>query len=277
MVPPEYTVAEAVRLHNCIVNVGAIFRRRVVERIGGWDPSFTYLADFDWCVRAHSVGRFLRHPEPLACWRNHPGSANYAPGLEAAREQTRLLDKIYAADDLGDDVVEVRDEAYRNAFIVAAFAMGGVNRADGRFFVHDTLAREVSSRMPETDAEMNARMRQRVTNLEVREKHLSGWWPGSRPGSDPGGRDGAAPCAASRRPRSVRPGGGSSASSRATGARRSRRSSSGRPSEVVRRPSRRATGHRGGAPAALGGRAGRPSSAGCGPSSRPSVAATRPT
>ena len=174
MIPPEYTVAEAVRLHNCIVNVGAIFRRRVVERIGGWDPSFTYLADFDWCVRAYSVGHFLRHPKPLACWRNHPGSANYAPGLEAAREQTRLLDKIYAADDVGDDVVAVRDEAYRNAFIVAAFAMGGVNRADGRFFVHDTLAREVSSRMPETDAEMNARMRQRVTNLERREKLLSG-------------------------------------------------------------------------------------------------------
>jgi len=30
--PPEYTAAEAVRLHNCIVNVGAIFRRRVIER-----------------------------------------------------------------------------------------------------------------------------------------------------------------------------------------------------------------------------------------------------
>jgi glycosyltransferase involved in cell wall biosynthesis len=173
MVPPEYTVAEAVRLHNCIVNVGAIFRRRVVERIGGWDPSFIYLADFDWCVRAYSVGHFIRDPEVSACWRNHPGSANYAPGLLAAREQTRLLDKIYAADGVSDDVLAVQDEAYRNAFIVAAFAMGGVNRADGRFFVHDTLAREVSSRMPETDAEMNARMRQRMTNLERREKNLS--------------------------------------------------------------------------------------------------------
>jgi glycosyltransferase involved in cell wall biosynthesis len=187
MVPPEYTAAEAIRLHNCIVNVGAIFRRRVVERIGGWDHSFIYLADFDWCVRAYSVGRFIREPEPLACWRNHPGSANYAPGLEAAREQTRLLDKIYAADGVSDDVVAVRDEAYRNAYIVAGFAMGGVNRADGRFFVHDTLAREVSSRMPETDAEMNARMRQRMTNLERREKHLSRMIDRLQAGERPGG------------------------------------------------------------------------------------------
>jgi glycosyltransferase involved in cell wall biosynthesis len=187
MVPPEYTAAEAVRLHNCIVNVGAIFRRRVVERIGGWDPSFIYLADFDWCVRAYSVGHFLRHPEPLACWRNHPGSANYAPGLEAAREQTRLLDKIYSTGDVSEDLLSIRDEAYRNAFVVAAFAMGGINRADGRFFVHDTLARESSSRMPETDAEMNARMRRRITNLEIREKRLMEMVARLQAGERPGG------------------------------------------------------------------------------------------
>jgi glycosyltransferase involved in cell wall biosynthesis len=173
MMPPTYTATEAIRLHNCIVNVGAIYRRRVIERIGGWDTSFTYLADFEWCVRASSVGPFLRHPDVLACWRNHPGSANYAPGLEAAREQTRMLDKIYATDDVSDELLEVRDEAYRNAYICAAFAMGGVNKAEGRFFVHDTLAREVSSRMPETESEMNARMRQRLTNLEKREKRLT--------------------------------------------------------------------------------------------------------
>ena len=124
-------------------------------------------------MRASSVGPFLRHPEILACWRNHPGSANYAPGLEAAEEQTRMLDKIYAADGLSEDVLAVRDEAYRNAYICAAFAMGGVNKAEGRFFVHDTLAREVSSNMPETESLMNARMRQRLTNLEKRQKRLT--------------------------------------------------------------------------------------------------------
>jgi glycosyltransferase involved in cell wall biosynthesis len=173
MMPPTYTAAEAVRLHNCIVNVGAIFRRRVIERIGAWDTDFVYLADFDWCVRAYSVGPFLRHEDVLASWRSHPGSANYAPGLEAAREQTRLLDKIYAADDVNEDVLEVRDEAYLNAFICAGFAMGSVNIAEGRFFIHDTLAREVSSRLPESDAEMIARMRRRMSNLEKREQRFT--------------------------------------------------------------------------------------------------------
>jgi hypothetical protein len=65
--------------------------------------------------------------------------------------------------------------------------MGGVNRADGRFFIHDTLAREVSSRMPETDAEMNARMRQRMTNLERREKNLVTTVARLQAGERPGG------------------------------------------------------------------------------------------
>jgi glycosyltransferase involved in cell wall biosynthesis len=173
MTPPQYEVAEAVRLHNCIVNVGAVFRRRVLDEIGGWDPSFIYLADFDWCVRAASVGPFKLVPEPLACWRTHPGSANYAPGLEAAREQARLLDKIFSVETVPQELLEIKEEAYRNAYVVAAYAMGGINSDGGRFFVHDTLAREVSSRMPDTDAELNARMRKRLVNLERREQRLT--------------------------------------------------------------------------------------------------------
>ncbi len=172
VVPPEYTTAESLRLHSCIVNVGAIYRRSVTERTGGWDPSFTYVADFDFCVRASLLGRFRRVEEPLACWRAHPDSANAAPGLLGAREQTMLLDKIYARDDLSDDVIAVRDEAYRNAHFVAAYALGGVNTAGQRFFVHDTLARETTVGAPDGDAQMIARLRRRVANLERREEWL---------------------------------------------------------------------------------------------------------
>lgn len=172
-VPPEYTAAESLRLHSCIVNVGAIFRRSVTERIGGWDPSFIYLADFDFCIRASALGPFRLIPEPLACWRAHPGSANSAPGLLGAREQTRLLDKIYAHDDVPDELLDVRDAAYRNAYFVAAYAMGGVNTAGERFFVHDSLAQTVSLDAPGEEVEMIARLRRRVANLERRERLLS--------------------------------------------------------------------------------------------------------
>lgn len=172
MVPPEWSTAEAVRLHNCIVNVGAIYRRRLLDAIGGWDAGFTYVADLDFFLRAGAVGPFKRLTEPLACWRAHPGSANAAPGLLGAREQTALLDKLYAAEEVGDDLLAVRDEAYRNAYFVAAYAMGKVNVADERFFVHDTLAREVSTKAPANDAQLIARLRKRIAHLERRERTL---------------------------------------------------------------------------------------------------------
>ncbi len=172
MVPPEWSTAEALRLHNCIVNVGAIYRRRVIDEIGGWDPSYTYVADFDFFVRAGALGPFRRLTEPLACWRAHPGSANAAPGLLGAREQTLLLDKVYSDENVSEELLEVREEAYRNAHFVAAYAMGRVNTAGERFYVHDTLAREVSSKAPAKDAELIARLRKRIAHLERRERTL---------------------------------------------------------------------------------------------------------
>ena len=60
MAPPDYTAAEAVRLHNCIVNVGAIFRRRVIEGVGGWTrASSTSLLRL---VRPRLLGRPLPPP-----------------------------------------------------------------------------------------------------------------------------------------------------------------------------------------------------------------------
>jgi glycosyltransferase involved in cell wall biosynthesis len=172
MTPPRWSVAEALRLHNCIVNVGAIFRREVFERIGGWDPSLIYCADFDWCIRAGAVGPFVRVDEPLACWRFHEGSANAAPGLGGAREQLELLDKVYAADDVPEELLEVRDEAYRNAYIVAGFAIGGTNEPLERFFVHDNLMQKMSARDEHTAVAIASRQREELEQAKLTEEEL---------------------------------------------------------------------------------------------------------
>lgn len=193
MTPPEYRTVDALRLHNCIVNVGAIYRRSVIDRIGGWDPSFVYVADLDFFLRASALGPFRLVREPLGSWRSHPGSANAAPGLRGAAEQTRLLDKFYAQEGLSEELLDVRDEAYRNAYFVAAHAMGGVNRVGERFFVHDTLARETSSRAPALDAEVIARLRRRVVNLEAREARTAEALERAHRALDRGGRGGIEP------------------------------------------------------------------------------------
>jgi glycosyltransferase involved in cell wall biosynthesis len=168
MAPPEYSAALSLRVHHCIVFVGALFRRHVYDEIGGWDPSFTYLADFDWCLRASKLGAFRLVPEPLACWRQHGESYNAAPGLDAAREQLRLLDKVYGSDEVPAELDAVRDDAYRNAFYVAAFTMGGVNMPGERFYAVDTLVQDMAPDVPDQNLQLVADLQEHVEGLEAR-------------------------------------------------------------------------------------------------------------
>jgi glycosyltransferase involved in cell wall biosynthesis len=139
---PDHDLLTAVRLHECSVGVGALFWRKVVDSVGGWDPTFRWCADFDFWLRASLVGRFRRVPERLAAWRLHSGMATSASrGEEMAREHVLLIDKLFARENLPDEFRALRAEAYRNAYFAAGIRAGGALNAPGeRYIIHDTLA-----------------------------------------------------------------------------------------------------------------------------------------
>jgi uncharacterized coiled-coil protein SlyX len=168
MNPPEYSRAESVRLQDTIVGPGAIFRRGAVEQAGGWNPDYLYLGDFDFWLRLSGVGGFRRIPEPLACWRRHDGALTVANrGPDMAFERIRLLDELYAGD-VPADLEEVRGEAYRNAFILAALVVApGANSAGERYYVADSHARTVSSEAGPANPEAKiADLRRRLAEQE---------------------------------------------------------------------------------------------------------------
>lgn len=137
--PTEYSLIESVRLHDAIVGAGAFFRVDAFRRIGGWDPSLRYRADYDFWLRLGMLGEFVRIAEPLAAWRYHPTASTVADaGPRMSNESIQVLDKLYAAERLPDGLEDVRGEAYRNAFIQAAMVLTmGSNDPGERFFVHD--------------------------------------------------------------------------------------------------------------------------------------------
>lgn len=140
-----WTLVDAVRLHENVVGVGALFRRSVVEAIGGWDPRFRYIADYEFWLRASRLGPFRRVPERLGCWRVHGGMATEAGRGEAmAREHVGLIDGVYAWDDVPPELEEVRGQAYRNAYVIAAVLVAPfLNDVAERFVIADTLSGEV--------------------------------------------------------------------------------------------------------------------------------------
>lgn len=72
----EYDYINMLRWHHCIPGPGAFFQRSVVDQLGGRDPEFRYVADFEFWLRAGMLGPFARIPRTLATFRWHPGGAS---------------------------------------------------------------------------------------------------------------------------------------------------------------------------------------------------------
>lgn len=136
----QHTFAHALRWAVCLPGVGALVRRRLYERIGGWDPSYRYCPDFEWWLRAGEA-KFVRVPEVLGLWRMHGGSISASGlGLESVRERLRLLDQVYAREDLPAALREVESEAYAATLIQSATVLDpGLGGPDRRFALEDRL------------------------------------------------------------------------------------------------------------------------------------------
>lgn len=121
----DYNFLDMVRTHHCVPGPGAFFRRRVVEGLGGRDPSFRYVADFDFWLRAGLLGPFVRLQEVLATFRFHRDSASVREkGRAMAEEHLHLIEKFYASNHLPMGVIRVKREAYSSAYYIAGCVVG---------------------------------------------------------------------------------------------------------------------------------------------------------
>lgn len=121
----DYRYIDMLRWHHCVPGPGTFFRKNLADRLGGRDPQFRYIADFDFWLRAGLVGPFKRIPEVLATFRHHVGGASTsAQGARMAAEHIRLVDKIFMLP-LPAEARRVRREAYSSANWVAGVVSGG--------------------------------------------------------------------------------------------------------------------------------------------------------
>jgi hypothetical protein len=138
----DYSYVDMVRYHHTYPGPGALFRRSVVERVGGYDPTYRYAPDYDFWLRAGLLGPFLRLPQTLATCRLHAAAIRSTePAEQVAKEHLRVVDKLYERDDLPPALHAVRTEAYRNAFHVAGLLCQSARPPDERFALDDHLAR----------------------------------------------------------------------------------------------------------------------------------------
>ena len=82
---------------NSILSCATFFRRRVWKALGGFDPTFSLVADKDFYLRALAAGFRFRHIRaPLGAYANTGDNATLRHPLLALREQARLREKAGA-------------------------------------------------------------------------------------------------------------------------------------------------------------------------------------
>lgn len=131
----EYDYAYMVGHHFCTPGPGAFIRRRAIEMVGGRDPSFRYVADFELWLRVAAHGPFARIPRTLATFRVHPQSASVSDrGEQMAEEHVRLVDHVYSAPGLPPEALKVKRQAFAWANYVAAVTSGRSRRRAARYY-----------------------------------------------------------------------------------------------------------------------------------------------
>lgn len=79
-----------------------LFRREVFEACGGIDDSFTAAPDYDFCLRASEVCRFVHLARPLYCYRRHGGAISSARRLEQIDNSRRAVENAIVRRGLSD-------------------------------------------------------------------------------------------------------------------------------------------------------------------------------
>lgn len=132
----EYDYLFMVGHHFCTPGPGAFIRRRAIELAGGRDPSFRYVADFEFWLRVAMHGPFARIPQTLATFRVHPQSASVSDrGAQMAEEHIRLVDHVYSAPGLPPEALRVKRQAYAWANYAAAVTSGRSRRRAARYYL----------------------------------------------------------------------------------------------------------------------------------------------
>ena len=161
------------------VGAGVMYTRELVDAVGGWNPEYPVMPDFELWIKALLIGPYVHTPHLTAVWRSHPDAITVASrGRTTADQMIKLFDRFFSHPDLPEEFREIEVEAYRNLFIVCGISLTDVFVPhDGRFSIFDRYSwnQDVTAKRPKLEDEYIA-WRNHATRLqeldEVRLKQL---------------------------------------------------------------------------------------------------------
>jgi glycosyltransferase involved in cell wall biosynthesis len=79
-----------------------VLRRSVYEQVGGIDPSFESIEDYELCLRLSEVTQIFHLDRPLYCYRNHNDSLSYHKQIDQILLSHRAIEQALKRRGLSD-------------------------------------------------------------------------------------------------------------------------------------------------------------------------------
>ncbi|CAD6559644.1 hypothetical protein LMG27952_06929 [Paraburkholderia hiiakae] len=118
---PAFNYEDIVLKCVCPVGPGALFRRDVYRRAGGWDALLRQIPDYEFLMRLGLFGSALQVRKLLASFRVHEGSQSFAVSSEArTAEYTYVMQRYFARPDVPEALRVARPRAEAQALILMA-------------------------------------------------------------------------------------------------------------------------------------------------------------
>lgn len=117
---PEFSLEEMYLKGTTSVAVASFFRRSAFQVIGGWNPRYRQIGDFEYHLRLIELGEFKKIPKILGYHRIHENSASYRKiSFERANEYVQLMISIL------DKTTNKRLKELKNKILSQAYLISG--------------------------------------------------------------------------------------------------------------------------------------------------------
>lgn len=92
---PDYNPTDLICKLICQPGLATLFRAEAYHLVGGWNPSYTFIPDFEFWTRVSRLGTFRRIPQVLGGFRIHEDSGSVRKISEIASDEIiRFVDEF---------------------------------------------------------------------------------------------------------------------------------------------------------------------------------------
>jgi glycosyltransferase involved in cell wall biosynthesis len=113
-------IFEALLQDNFVGTSDVIVKKAIVQKLGGFDPQYRYLEDWDLWLKIAADHEICYCDKPLSLYRTHAGSVSRA-ARKTLPYHVRLIENVFSSGGIGEQYLYLRNRALFNSYSVNSY------------------------------------------------------------------------------------------------------------------------------------------------------------